>query len=52
MYRLPLYCWLESISYIIGLSALSLDPAVMNGSALVLPHQETGFPVALSINAL
>lgn len=36
----------------IGLSSLSLYPAMMNGSAPVLPHQETGFPVVLSINAL
>lgn len=43
---------IEPSGYIIGLSAASLYPAVMNGSALVLPHQQTGFPVALSINAL
>lgn len=51
-YWSPQFCWLEPSRYIIGLSAVSLYPAVMNGRALVLPHQETGFPVALSINAL
>lgn len=46
------FCWFEPNSYITGLSDLSLYPAMMNGSALLLPHQETGFPVAQSINAL